>query len=181
VPLSPIASESERARCAEAIECWADSAGVPVLGPGESQAAITRGSPDLRAPAVISVECDPAVGRWYVRMKGEEKDVVTIWLTIRQRTLFHEAHFMPAPVTNVRETYEYLLRRNANLSAMRFCLGSEDAVFLVGEIPVGEVSEAEIDRIVGVSLEYVDTCFPAAMTVGYAGIYRRRQGTGRSS
>jgi len=125
---------------------------------------------------VLAVECDPAIDRWYVRMKGEEKDVVTIWLTIRQRTLHHETHFMPAPETNVRETYEYLLRRNASLSGMRFCLGVEDAVFLVGEIPVGEVTEAEIDRVS--SLEYVETLFPKAMEIGYAGIYRRRRRSG---
>jgi len=39
---------------------------------------------------------------------------------------------------------------------------------------VAAVTEDEIDRIVGTSLEYVDECFPAAMTLGYATIYKRR-------
>jgi hypothetical protein len=166
VPVSPIASSDERASCEAAIEAWASSVG----------AGIPEGSENLRlrAPAVLAVESDPSLSRWYVRMKGTEKDVVTIWLTIRQRTLLHETHFMPAPETNVCETYEYLLRRNATLNGMRFCLGVENGVFLVGELPVGSVTEAEVDRVVGASLEYVDSAYPAAMTIGYANSYRRR-------
>ena len=127
---------------------------------------------------MVALERDPELQRWYVRLKGEEKEVVTIWLTIRQRTLRHEAHFIPAPETNVCETYEYLLRRNAVLHGMRFALGEEDAVYLVGEVPVAEVTIDEIDRIVGTSLEYVDASFPDAMTLGHAGYYRRRRKLG---
>jgi Putative bacterial sensory transduction regulator len=178
LPLTPIATAEERARCAEAIESWSNSVGIKVLRPGDDRSSSTSSIVQVRPPAVLAVECDPAIDRWYVRMKGQEKDVVTIWLTIRQRTLHHEAHFMPAPETNVRETYEYLLRRNATLNGMRFCLGVEDAVFLAGEIPVGEVTESEIDRVVGASFEYVETFFPQAMEIGYAGIYRRRRRSG---
>lgn len=158
MPDSPIASPEDRARCEEAIAGWAESIGID----GTS------------VPAVLAVESDPAIPQWYIRLRGREKDIVTIWMTIRQRTLFHEAHFMPAPETNVCETYEYLLRKNAGLHGMRFSLGVEDAVFLVGEIPVGSVTQDEIDRVVGRSLEYVDECFPQAMTLGYAGLYKRR-------
>ncbi len=152
-PVSPIASPEERAACDAAIAAWAAGAG----------------------PGVVAVDRDEDLARWYIRLRGDEKDVVTIWLTIRQRTLRHETHFMPAPETNVCETYQYLLRRNSSLRGMCFCLGDEDAVYLVGELPVADVSEAQIDRIVGTSLEYVDECFPAAMTLGYATIYRRRR------
>jgi len=164
MPESQIASPEERALCDAAISAWAASVEVSSSSPG---------SP-ARAPAVLAVEHDPELARWYIRLKGEEKDVVTIWLTIRQRTLRHETHFMPAPETNVCETYEYLLRRNAALSGMRFCLGVEDAVFLVGEMPVSEVTQEDIDRVVGTSLEYVDSSFPSAMALGYEGTYKRR-------
>jgi Putative bacterial sensory transduction regulator len=156
MPDSPIASPQERARCDAAISGWAASVGT------------SEGTP------LLAVEHDPDLARWYVRLKGEEKDVVTIWFTIRQRTLRHETHFMPAPETNVCETYEYLLRRNSSMHGLRFCLGSEGAVFLVGELPVAEVSQDDIDRVIGASLEYVDSAFPAAMSMGYAGTYKRR-------
>jgi hypothetical protein len=164
MPDSPIATPQERARCDAAITSWAASVDSSVASPESARLG----------PTVLAVEHDPDLARWYIRLKGEEKDVVTIWLTIRQRTLRHETHFMPAPETNVCETYEYLLRRNASLHGMRFCLGTEDAVFLVGEIPVSEVSEDDIDRVVGTSLEYVDSAYPVAMAMGYAGTYKRR-------
>jgi hypothetical protein len=50
---------------------------------------------------------DPVTGapRWYLRLRGDEKEFVTVWLTLRQRTLHHETQFMPAPETNVEATW----------------------------------------------------------------------------
>ncbi len=112
--------------------------------------------------------------RWYLRFKGEEKDFITVWLTLQQRTLHHEVQFMPAPEANHAETYAYLLRRNADLYGMAFCLGNEDAVYLVGRVPAAQVDDDELDRIAGSTLLYVDDHFPTAMTFGYPDVYRRR-------
>jgi hypothetical protein len=155
VPPADIASPEERAACDAVIQHW-------------SAARLAEGS------AVVAVDRQPEAGRWYLRLRGEEKDFVTVWLTVRQRTLHHEAQVMPAPETNVEQTYEYLLRRNADLHQVRFALGPEDAVYLVGEVPVASVGDDELDRIVGSTLHYVDTVFPTAMTIGFAGRYRRR-------
>ena len=153
--MAEIASPEERARCDAVIERWA-AARLAENG------------------AVVAVDRHEELGRWYLRLAGDEKDFVTVWLTIRQRTLHHETQVMPAPEVNVAETFEYLLRRNADLHQMRFALGSEDAVYLVGEVPVATVSDEELDRIVGSSLAYVDAIFPTAMSIGFAGHYRRR-------
>ena len=48
---------------------------------------------------------------------------------------------MPAPEVNVAETFEYLLKKNAELHQMRFALGAEEAIYLVGEVPVSAVTE----------------------------------------
>jgi len=151
-----IATPEERAACDAAIGRW-----------GAARLA-ERG-------AVVAVDRQPELDRWYLRLRGDEKDFVTIWLTVRQRTLYHETQVMPAPEVNQGETFEYLLRRNADLHQMRFALGPEDAVYLVGEIPVTAVCDDELDRIVGSSLAYVDAYFPTAMSIGFAGRYRRRR------
>jgi hypothetical protein len=156
MPVADIATPEERAACRELIDEW-------------GRARLAEGG------AVVAVDRQPELDRWYLRLRGDEKDFVTVWLTIRQRTMHHEAQVMPAPEVNVRETFEYLLRRNAELHQMRFALGPEDAVYLVGEIPVTEVTEDELDRIVGSVLAYVDTYFPTAMSIGFAGRYRRRR------
>ncbi|HUO47491.1 MAG TPA: YbjN domain-containing protein [Acidimicrobiales bacterium] len=157
MPVADIATPDERAACDAAVEAWA---------------AGRLEDPD---DALVAVDRQPEEGRWYLRLRGEEKDFVTVWLAVRQRTLHHEAQVMPAPETNVEQTYEYFLRRNAELHQMRFALGPEDAVYLVGELPVAAVDEEELDRIVGSSLFYVDEVFPTAMTIGFAGKYRRRR------
>lgn len=152
----PLARPEELAACEAAIETWAAGA----LGAGGPVAAVDR---------------QPELHRWYVRLRGEEKEAVTVWLTVRQRTLHHEAQVMPAPETDPGRTYEYLLRRNAALpGGLRFCLGPEDAVYLVGEVAVADVDEHELDRIMGATLATVDDVFPTAMSIGYAGTYRRR-------
>ncbi len=156
MPRADIATAEERVACDTVIERW-------------TAARLAEGG------AVVAVDCDLDAGRWYLRLRGDEKEFVTVWLTVRQRTLHHEAQVMPAPEVNIEATFEYLLRRNAELYQMRFALGAEDAVYLVGEIPVSSVTEDELDRIVGSSLAYVDDFFPTAMSIGFAGRYRRRR------
>ena len=125
---------------------------------------------------MVAVDRQPEAGRWYLRLRGDEKDFVTVWLTVRQRTLHHEAQVMPAPEVNIEATFEYLLRRNADLHQMRFALGAEDAVYLVGEVPVQRrrprtSSIASWARAWRTSTTY----FPTAMSIGFAGRYRRRR------
>ena len=156
MPIAGIATEDDVGRCRAVVERW----------------AAARLAED---GAVVAVDRAEDADRWYLRLAGDEKDFVTVWLTIRQRTMHHEAQVMPAPETNVEAAYEYLLRRNADLHQMRFALGPEDAVYLVGEVPVADVTEDELDRIVGSSLAYVDDVFPTAMQIGFAGRYRRRR------
>jgi hypothetical protein len=81
---------------------------------------------------------------------------------------------MPAPEENGEAVYQYLLRRNADLYGMSFCLGPEDAIYLIGRVPAAEVNDEELDRIAGSSIHYVDEHFPTAMTLGYPKLYRRR-------
>ncbi len=156
---APVATVEEHRRCGELIDAW----------------AAARLAED---GALVAVDRQPDAARWYLRLAGDEKDFVAVWLTLRQRTLHHEAQVMPAPETNVQQTYEYLLRRNAELHRARLVLGTEDAVYLVGEVAVVDVTEDELDRILGSSLAYVDELFPTAMTIGFAGRYRRRRRTG---
>ena len=156
-----VLSDGEREAVCAVIDGWAERE----LADGSALVAADRqagGDPVTGAP------------RWYLRMRGEEKEFVTVWLTLRQRTLHHEAQFMPAPETNTEATWQYLLKRNADLLGMCFALGPEAAVYLMGKVPVERVDDEELDRIMGASLSYTDECFPTAMTLGYEGMYRRR-------
>ena len=129
--------------------------------------------------ALVAAEREPvadrtASHRWHVRLAGEEKESITVWLSLRQRTLHHEAQFMPAPEEHAVDVLRYLMRRNAHLYGMAFCLGPEDAVYLVGRVPAASVDAEELDRIAGSTLLYVDEHFPTAMALAYPTRSRRR-------
>lgn len=125
---------------------------------------------DESNPVVAAVERDedPDVHRWFVRVRGEEKDVFSIWFHLRQRTLHYETYVMPAPEENVAQCYEFLLRRNSQLMGAAFSIGEEDAVFLGGALPNGAVDHDELDRILGSLYVWVERYFKAALRIGFA-------------
>lgn len=106
--------------------------------------------------------------RWYVRMRGDEKEFTTVWLTLGQRTLRYETYVMPAPEENAAELFEHLLRRNDRLVGAHFSIGDEDAVFLRGEIPTSTITKSELDRILGTLYAQVEQCFHALLRIGFA-------------
>jgi len=106
--------------------------------------------------------------RWYVRMRGDEKEFTTVWLTLGQRTLRYETYVLPAPEENAAELYENLLRRNERLIGAHFSIGIEDAVFLRGEMPVGMVSLADLDRALGTLYSQVEQCFQGMLRIAFA-------------
>lgn len=106
--------------------------------------------------------------RWYVRLRGEEKEHITIWITLGQRTLRYEAYVLPAPQENVAAVYEIALRRNDKLVGAHFAIGVEDAIFLRGEIPLAWLTEPELDRIIGSLYAYTEQAFPGLIRLAFA-------------
>jgi len=105
--------------------------------------------------------------RWYVRMRGDDKEFTTVWLILGQRMLRYETYVLPAPEENEAELYEHLLRRNDGLTGAHFSIGIEDAVFLRGEMPVAQVSHAELDRALGTLYAVVEQCFQSMLRIGF--------------
>jgi len=120
-------------------------------------------------PTVVSVEKDhdDPEPRFLVRVVGEERGTFSIWFHLRQRTLHVECYMMPAPEEHHGELYEYLLRRNLKLQGVRFAIGAEDAIFVVGETPVERITERELDQLFGAMYAYVEQCFRPGMRIGF--------------
>jgi hypothetical protein len=123
-------------------------------------------------PALAAVDRDPEATRWFVRLRGDEKDFTTVWFTLGQRTLHFETYVMPAPEENHAAFYEHLLRRNRACNGVAFCIGDEDAIYLQGRLPVTAVDERELDRILGSMYAYVEQFFRPAMRIGFASRFR---------
>jgi hypothetical protein len=149
------ATEEELDEVAARIDAWAERelAGNPVV------AAIDRAS-------------ERGLRRWFLRVRGEEKDSFTLWLTLRQRTLHYETYVLPAPEENHARFYEHLLRRNQRFNGMAFVIGIEDAVFLQGQLPIDAVTDDELDRILGSTYAYVEQCFRPAARIGFASRFK---------
>ena len=111
---------------------------------------------------------------WLVRLRGEEKDVITIWLTLRQRTVYVETEVMPAPNEQREALYKYLLVKNATLRQLHLAIGPEEGIYLVTNIPVGELTFERLDEVIGATVHYVDEIYPTAMALGLVSLYRRR-------
>lgn len=124
------------------------------LAENELCVAVDRGEPEER--------------RWFVRLRGEDKDFTTVWLRLGQRALHVETYVMPAPEENHAQFYEHLLRRNRSTHGLWFCIGEEDAVFLVGQLPLAALDEGQLDRVVGSVYAYVEQFFRPALRIGFA-------------
>ncbi len=123
--------------------------------------------------AIERAEPDPAFqARWYVRMSGETKDFITVWITLGQRTLRYETYVMPAPEENIAEFNENLLRRNDRLVGAHFSIGLEDAVYLRGDLPLSGLTERELDRVVGTMYASVEQVFRPLLYIGFASRFR---------
>jgi hypothetical protein len=132
-------------------------------------AAFADGNPMIAA--IDRGEVSSAGGdepRWYVRMRGEDKEFITVWLTLGQRTLRYEAYVMPAPEENAGAVYENLLRRNESLIGLHFAIGIEDAVFLRGDLPLSALDEDELDRVIGSLYATTEQVFQGLLRIGFA-------------
>ncbi len=153
-------SETELAALSERIEQWLD-----------------RQRSDN--PVVAAVERDEVSGerRWFVRVRGDAKDVFTIWFHLRQRTLHYETYVMPAPEENAADLYAYLLRHNPGLYGAAFGIGDEEAIFLTGQLGNDAVDDDELDRILGSLYTWVERFFPTALRIGFASHFARSPGS----
>jgi len=133
-----------------------------------------------QASALLGVEHQPSPDdrghfHWLIRLKGDEKDVITLWLSLRQRTVHIETEVIPAPEENRETLYRFLLVKNAEIRELHLAIGPEDGIYLMTQIPIGEVTVERLDEVVGATLTYVEEIYPTAMTMGLSSLYRRRR------
>ncbi|MEO9180335.1 MAG: YbjN domain-containing protein [Acidimicrobiales bacterium] len=156
---APLGDSESARRLDDTIRSWADQWSVSALLGIEHQAL-----PD-----------DRGHHHWLIRLSGEEKDVITLWLSLRQRTVHAETEVVPAPEENLEAFYKFLLVKNAELRELHLAIGPEEGIYLQCQIPTNEVTVERLDELVGATLHYVDEIYPTAMTMALPSLYRRRK------
>lgn len=124
---------------------------------------------------IQTVEYDPELRRWYVRFGCDGRDATTIYFDLHERTLRYEVYFLPDPPAAAGpdagldrlELYRYLLRRNHSMYGARFSLGPDGDIYLVGRVALEHLDEIELDRIIGVLYELVETWFQPIVGLAY--------------
>ena len=110
--------------------------------------------------------------RWFVRLRGEAKETITVWFHLGQRTLRHETYVLPTPGGDAADLYRYCLRRNERLTGLHFGIGAEDALHLFGELLLESLDDAELDRIVGSVYATIEQHFDALVELAFPGLHR---------
>ena len=155
---TPLSDHDDVARLVAAIREWAQ----PWLASGS---LVHLEEPDLSTSTL----------KWLLRFRGEEREFIALWLTLRQRTLHIETELMPAPEANLDQIYRYVLVKNAEMYPLHVAIGPEDGLYLVGRFPVVEVTAELLDEVTGSAVHFVDELFPTVMGLGFPGLYRRRR------
>ena len=124
-----------------------------------------------REAFIQTVEYDPELRRWYVRFGCDGRDATTIYFDLHQRTLRYEVYFFPDPPSNQLDLYRFLLQRNHTMYGARFSIGPDGDVYLTGRVALEHLDEHELDRIIGVLYELVETWFQPVVGIAFG---RRR-------
>jgi Putative bacterial sensory transduction regulator len=123
--------------------------------------------PVASEPFVQVVEFDPQLRRWYVRFGCDGRDATTIYFDLHQRTLRYEVYFLPDPPSSHLELYRFLLQRNHTMYGARFSIGPDGDIYLTGRVALEHLSTTELDRIIGVLYELVETWFQPVLRLAY--------------
>jgi hypothetical protein len=115
----------------------------------------------------------PGDGQFFVTLPGTHKLATSCWLVAGRHALLVEAFVCRKPDENVEEFHRFLLRRNARLYAVAFCVDEAGDVYLVGRLPLHAVTAEEVDRLLGSVLQYADESFDRLLQIGFAGSIRR--------
>jgi len=116
---------------------------------------------------IQTVEFDPELRRWYVRFGCVGRDATTIYFDLHQRTLRYEVYFLPDPPADQLELYRFLLQRNHSMYGARFSIGPDGDLYLTGRVALEHLTETELDRIIGVLYELVETWFQPVVRLAY--------------
>ena len=120
-----------------------------------------------REEYIQTVEYDPEIPRWYVRFGCDGRDATTIYFDPHQRSLHYEVYFLPDPPGHHEDLYRFLLQRNHAMYGASFSIGPDGDVYLTGRVALEHLDERELDRLIGVLYELVETWFQPIIRIAY--------------
>lgn len=116
---------------------------------------------------------EPQPGTFVVVLPGERKLKTTASLVVGAHSLSVNAFVARRPDENHEAVYRWLLERNTKMYAVAFALDPLGDIYLTGRVPLHGVTPDEVDRLLGVVLDYADSAFNTILELGFASSIRK--------
>src|SRR5215475_7759005 len=136
---------------------------------GAAAAAILREA--LDAAEVSWEEAQP--GSFVVTLPGVRKQSTTCSLVVGEHTVSINAFVARHPDENLEGVYRWLLERNLRMHQVAFAIDPLGDIYLVGRLPLGDVSPEAVDRVLGAVLDAADSSFNTILELGFASAIRK--------
>lgn len=103
-----------------------------------------------------------------VRLPGTRKLFTDCALEVGGHTMSMRAFVARRPDENHEVVYNWLLQRNMKLIGLSFAQDSLGDIYLVGRIPLADLGEGSIDRLLAVLATTADESFNPILQMGFA-------------
>ncbi|HET9560497.1 MAG TPA: YbjN domain-containing protein [Propionibacteriaceae bacterium] len=123
---------------------------------------------------------ESAPGLFSVSLPGTRKLVTECALQVGKHGMNLRAFVARKPDENHVGVYRWLLERNIKLHGICFAVDALGDIYLTGNVPVGLVSRAEVDRLLGAVAEAADDSFNVILELGFAQSIRQEWAWRRS-
>ncbi|WP_207837697.1 YbjN domain-containing protein [Williamsia soli] len=108
-----------------------------------------------------------------IELPGEKKLKTTVLLTVGPHGLRLEAFVCRKPDENHEGVYKWMLKRNRRLYGVAYTLDNAGDIYLVGRHSADSITAAELDRLLGQTLEAADGDFNVLLEIGFITSIRR--------
>lgn len=108
-----------------------------------------------------------------IELPGEKKLKTTVLVTVGPHGLRLEAFVCRKPDENHEGVYKWMLKRNRRLYGVAYTLDNSGDIYLVGRHSAESVTGAELDRLLGQTLEAADGDFNVLLEIGFITSIRR--------
>jgi hypothetical protein len=116
---------------------------------------------------------EPTPGAFVANLPGQKRLKTACWLRIGAQGLAVEAFVIRKPDENVDGVHRWLLAHNAKMYGVAWSIDDAGDIYLTGRLPLASVTTDEIDRLLGVVLDYADSSFNTLLKLGFGDSIRR--------
>jgi hypothetical protein len=108
-----------------------------------------------------------------ITLTGEKKLQTHCALIVGDYSLMISAFVIRKPDDNEAAVHHWCMSKNASMYGVAFAINELGDIYLVGRLPLAAVTSAELDKVIGSTLQYSDSSFNPLLELGFANAIRR--------